>query len=137
MAQLVRLARKERLSYDEFAYVCQQARKKLKLEKPKRERRLPQLLTGEELNRFFKAVRDGGQVQHEIMLKGVALELEQKFPLRDLSEEGFGAVRVAQGPELPAGDLIREREIIPAEHVHMLMQQRGQPRHILVVHHRP
>ncbi|GAA5502706.1 tyrosine recombinase XerC [Deinococcus xinjiangensis] len=69
VAQLVRLARKERLSYDEFAYVCQQARKKLKLEKPKRERRLPQLLTAEELNRFFKAVRDGGQVQHEIMLK--------------------------------------------------------------------
>ena len=69
VAQLVRLARKERLSYDEFAYVCQQARRKLKLEKPKRERRLPQLLTAEELNRFFKAVRDGGQVQHEIMLK--------------------------------------------------------------------
>ncbi|OLV18954.1 hypothetical protein BOO71_0004267 [Deinococcus marmoris] len=30
---------------------------------------MPQLLTAEELNRFFKAVRDGGQVQHEIMLK--------------------------------------------------------------------
>ncbi|CAM4004298.1 tyrosine-type recombinase/integrase, partial [Deinococcus marmoris] len=69
VAQLVRLARKERLSYDEFAYVCQQARRKLKLEKPKREHRLPQLLTGEELNRFFKAVRGGGDVQHEIMLK--------------------------------------------------------------------
>ncbi|WP_161884370.1 hypothetical protein [Deinococcus alpinitundrae] len=49
MAQLVRLARRERLSYDEFAYVCQQARKKLKLEKPRRERRLPQFLTAEEL----------------------------------------------------------------------------------------
>ena len=81
-------------------------------------------------NRRKKAVKRVAKI-------GVALELEQKFPLRDLSEEGFGAVRVAQGPELPAGDLIREREIIPAEHVHMLMQQRGQPRHILVVHHRP
>ena len=37
VAQLVRLARRERLSYDDFAYVCQQARKKLKLKKPKRE----------------------------------------------------------------------------------------------------
>ena len=62
VVQLVRLARKERLSYDEFAYVCQQARKKLKLEKPSRERQVPELLTAEELNRFCKAVRDGGQV---------------------------------------------------------------------------
>lgn len=68
VAQLVRLARRECLSYDDFAYVCQQARKKLKLEKPKREHRLPHLLTAEELTRFFKAVGDGGQVQHEIML---------------------------------------------------------------------
>ncbi len=50
VAQLVRLARKERLSYDEFAYVCQQARRKLNLEKPKRERRLPQLLTSKQSN---------------------------------------------------------------------------------------
>ena len=69
VAQLVRLARRERLSYDDFAYICQQARKKLKLKKPKREHRLPHLLTAEELTRFFKAVRDGGQVQHEIMLQ--------------------------------------------------------------------
>ena len=69
MAQLVRLARNERLSYDEFAYACQQALKELRLKKPKRERRLPQLLTPEELSRFFKVVSDSGQVQHEIMLK--------------------------------------------------------------------
>ncbi|WP_425148686.1 tyrosine-type recombinase/integrase [Deinococcus sp.] len=69
VSQLVRLARRERLSYDDFAYVCQQARKKLKLKKTKREYRLPHLLTAEELTRFFKAVRDGGQVQHEIILQ--------------------------------------------------------------------
>lgn len=69
VAQLVRLARKERLSYDEFGYLCQQARKKLGLKKPKRERKLPQLLTADELARFFRAVRGGGNVQHEIMLK--------------------------------------------------------------------
>ena len=69
VTQLVRLARKEHLSYDEFGYICQQARKKLKLKKPKREQRLPQLLTSEELGRFFRAVREGGRVEHEIMLK--------------------------------------------------------------------
>ncbi|OLV15811.1 Integrase [Deinococcus marmoris] len=69
VTQLVRLARKEHLSYDEFGYICQQARKKLKLKKPKREQRLPQLLTSEELGRFFQAVREGGRVEHEIILK--------------------------------------------------------------------
>ena len=69
VAQLVRLARKEHLSYDEFGSVCRQARKKLELRKPKREQRLPHLLTSEELGRFFQAVREGGRVEHEIMLK--------------------------------------------------------------------
>ena len=69
VAQLVRLARKEHLSYDEFGSICRQARKRLELHKPKREQRLPHLLTSEELGRFFKAVREGGRVEHEIMLK--------------------------------------------------------------------
>ena len=69
VAQLVRLARRERLSYDEFGYVCQQARKKLGLKKPRREHKLPQLLSMEDLTRFFRSVREGGNVQHEIMLK--------------------------------------------------------------------
>lgn len=65
----MRLARRERLSYDEFGDVCPQARNKLGLKKPGRERTLPQLLTADELPRFFRAVRDGKNVQHEIMLK--------------------------------------------------------------------
>lgn len=69
VAQIVRLARKERLSYDEFGYVCQQARKKLGLKKPRQDRKLPQLLTAEELTRFFRAVQGSGNVQHEILLK--------------------------------------------------------------------
>lgn len=44
VAQFVRIARKQRFNYDDFLYVCQQARRKLGLRKPKRERRLPQLL---------------------------------------------------------------------------------------------
>lgn len=69
VAQLVRLARKERLDYQEFLYVCQQARKKLGLRKPKRERKLPQLLPATELKKFFRVLQKCGDVQHEIMLK--------------------------------------------------------------------
>ena len=69
VAQLVRLARKERLGYEDFLYVCQQARKKLGLRKPTRERKLPQLLSDRELRKFFGALQECGNVQHEIMLK--------------------------------------------------------------------
>lgn len=69
VAQIVRLARKERLSYDEFRYVCQQARRKLGLRKPRRERKLPQLLPEAELKKFFRRLQECGDLQHEIMLK--------------------------------------------------------------------
>jgi site-specific recombinase XerD len=69
VGQLVRLARRERLGYDEFLYVCQQARKKLGLRKPKKQRRLPKLLSDPELKRFFHEIQSCGDVQHEIMLK--------------------------------------------------------------------
>lgn len=69
VAQIVRLARKERLSYDDFRYICQQARRKLGLRKPKRERKLPQLLPESELKRFFRCLQECGDLQHEIMLK--------------------------------------------------------------------
>jgi integrase/recombinase XerD len=69
VAQLVRLARRERLSYDAFRYVCQQARQPLGLTKPQRARTLPYLLTADELTGFFRAGQDGGNVQHEILLQ--------------------------------------------------------------------
>ncbi|MCI0665318.1 MAG: tyrosine-type recombinase/integrase [Acidobacteria bacterium] len=69
VAQFVRIARKERLDYDDFLYVCQQTRKKLGLRKPKRERRLPQLLPETELKKFFGVIQECGDLQHEIMLK--------------------------------------------------------------------
>lgn len=65
----MRIARKDRLDYDAFIYVCQQARKKLGLRRPKKERRLPQLLTVTDLKRFFRVIRECGDLQHEIMLK--------------------------------------------------------------------
>jgi integrase/recombinase XerD len=69
VARFVRIARKQRLDYDGFLYVCQQARRKLGLRKPKKERRLPQLLSEGDLKRFFQVIQDCGDVQHEIMLK--------------------------------------------------------------------
>lgn len=68
VAQIVRVARKERLSYPDFLYVCQQARKKLGLRKPRTERKLPQLLPEADLKRFFRVVQECGDLQHEIML---------------------------------------------------------------------
>lgn len=69
VAQIVRLARKERLGYEDFVYVCQQARKKLGLRRPKKERKLPQLLPEAELKKFFRVIQRCGNLQHEIMLK--------------------------------------------------------------------
>jgi site-specific recombinase XerD len=69
VAQVVRLARKERLDYADFLYVCQQARRKLGLKKPKKERKLPQLLPEADLRRFFRVLQECGDLQHEIMLK--------------------------------------------------------------------
>src|SRR5450755_2179334 len=64
VAQLVRIARKARLGYDDFLYISQQARKKLGLRRGRKERRLPQLLADADLKRFFRAIQDCGDVQH-------------------------------------------------------------------------
>jgi integrase/recombinase XerD len=69
VARFVRIARTQRLDYDGFIYVCQQARRKLGICKPKRERRLPQLLSESDLKRFFQVIQECGNLQHGIMLK--------------------------------------------------------------------
>jgi site-specific recombinase XerD len=69
VAVLVRAARRARLDYDGFLYVCQQARRKLKLARPAREHKLPHLLPASELKRFFQIIQNCGNVQHEILLK--------------------------------------------------------------------
>lgn len=69
VAVLVRAARRARLDYDGFLYVCQQARRKLKLARPAREHKLPHLLPAPELKRFFQIIQNCGNVQHEILLK--------------------------------------------------------------------
>jgi integrase/recombinase XerD len=69
VSRLTRMARKEHLDYDEFIYVCQEARKKLGLKRPRRARKLPQLLSDADLKAFFKVIQACGNLQHEIMLK--------------------------------------------------------------------
>lgn len=69
VAQFVRIARKARLSYDDFLYVSQQTRRKLGLRRTKQERKLPQLLSEAQLRQFFQVIQDCGDVQHEILLK--------------------------------------------------------------------
>jgi integrase/recombinase XerD len=69
VTQLVRIARKERLDYAAFLYVCQQARRRLGLRKPQKDRKLPQLLPDAELRKFFRVIQPCGNLQHEILLK--------------------------------------------------------------------
>jgi integrase/recombinase XerD len=69
IAQIVRIARKERLTYDEFIYCCRRARRALGLHKPKAIQTLPRLLSEDDLNRFFTTIQSCGVLQHEIMLK--------------------------------------------------------------------
>ena len=56
VARFVRIARQQRLDYNGFLYVCQQARRKLGLRKAKKERRLPQLLSEADLKRFLSLI---------------------------------------------------------------------------------
>ena len=57
VAVLVRAARRARLDYDGFLYICQQARRRLKLTRPPREHKLPHLLPDSALKRFFRRRR--------------------------------------------------------------------------------
>ncbi len=41
----------------------------LRLRRPKRHRKLPQLLSEPDLKRFFRAIQECGDVEHEIMLR--------------------------------------------------------------------
>ena len=69
VGQIVRLARRWRLDYDDFEYVIRRARQRLGLRRPRREKKLPKLLPEADLRRFFRAIQRCGNLQHEIMLK--------------------------------------------------------------------
>jgi integrase/recombinase XerD len=67
--KLVRMARERRLDYAEFLSVCKLARKELNLKRPKQPKRLPKVLSESDLKKFFKAIQDCGNIEHEIMLR--------------------------------------------------------------------
>jgi len=58
--------RKHKISYRQLCDIFERVRKENNLRRPKRERRLPQLLTEPELNRFFKVITN---VEHELMMR--------------------------------------------------------------------
>ena len=55
--RLIRMAREERLNYDDFNYVCKHARKQLGLSRPPRRKTLPKVLSDVDLTRFFAAIQ--------------------------------------------------------------------------------
>jgi site-specific recombinase XerD len=67
--KITKIARQHRLNYEDFVYICQQVRIKLKMMKAKKDRLLPEILSMTELKQFFKSVQKCGDLQHELMLK--------------------------------------------------------------------
>ena len=67
--KIERIARHERLSYDQFAYVTKAVRRELGLKPNKKRKRLPVILTDSELTAFFKAIDDCGDTIHQLMLR--------------------------------------------------------------------
>jgi integrase len=72
-AKLVRaianLVRRSRLGYEDFRRVCAQVRKQLGLRRPGRSRHLPKLLSESSLRKFYEAIDQAGNLQHQIMLR--------------------------------------------------------------------
>lgn len=67
--ELVNSARRHRIDYDTFIESAKIARKTLGLSRPPRRRHLPQLLTDEELRRFYTGIDRADNIQHQIMLR--------------------------------------------------------------------
>jgi integrase len=66
---ITRLIRRHRLDYAAFETICKAARKETGLRRPGRSRRLPRLLPEASLRRFYDAVDQSGNLQHQIMLR--------------------------------------------------------------------
>lgn len=68
-AQIVRLVRKAGLDYDGWRVVSRRVRRACQLHPAKKGRRLPTILTAEELRRFYRVVDQAPVVQHALMLR--------------------------------------------------------------------
>jgi integrase len=58
--------RKHHINYRQLCHIFERVRRENKLHRPKRERRLPQLLTEDDLKAFFKGIEN---TEHEIMMR--------------------------------------------------------------------
>lgn len=67
--EVVNSARRHRIDYTTFIESSKLARHQLGLSRPSRSRRLPNLLTDDELRRFYTAIDRTGNTQHQIMLR--------------------------------------------------------------------
>jgi len=66
---LCRLIRRYRLDYEAFTLACKLARKEMGLRCQARPRRLPRLLPEDALRRFYEAVDEGSNLQHQVMFR--------------------------------------------------------------------
>jgi integrase len=66
---IAQLVRRHRLDYVTFQAVCKAVRKEAGLRRPLRSRRLPRLLPEDSLRKFYEAVDNSGNLQHQIMLR--------------------------------------------------------------------
>jgi hypothetical protein len=66
---VAKLVRRARLDYEGFRRLSADVRKELGLHCPPRSRRLPQVMPEASLKKFFDAMRQDGNLQHEIILK--------------------------------------------------------------------
>jgi len=67
--EITAIIRKNRLTYDQFAYVLKQARKQANLAPAKRLQKLPKSLSPEQVESFFAAVRKNGTSEHELFFR--------------------------------------------------------------------
>src|ERR1022692_3777600 len=91
-----RLVRQNRLSYGQFNLICREVRKEMELRRPRRSRRLPNLLPDSSLKAFYETVDKSGNLQHQIMLRLLF----------------YTAVRVSELANMAVGDVdIQARKI--------------------------
>jgi len=69
IAQIARIVRREGFDYQDWRYVAKQVRKACQLKPKKKGRKLPNVLTADEFERFYKAVDQSDDVQHALMLR--------------------------------------------------------------------
>jgi integrase/recombinase XerD len=67
--QIARIVRKAGLDYDGWRYVTKRVRLECELKPKKKGRKLPNVLTTDEFERFYKAVDQADDVQHALMLR--------------------------------------------------------------------